>query len=168
MWHAKNKIDKSLITRKVAVLLFGLKYLTFSFNLIRIQKVVSNMFSRLKEINLNILEEHYPKRRRKKNKPRHLSGCRWHLTGLQQFCNQMMSPNKISGVDHKLCNIELIWSAKSRDLTYIVQANFTMCQTKIYKHHNSIVLTLRINSKFVCSLIKQKYHHAPNHHGLRT
>jgi hypothetical protein len=41
-------------------------------------------------------------------------------------------------------------------------------QTKIYKHHNFIVLTLRINSKFVCSLIKQKYHHAPNHRGLKT
>jgi hypothetical protein len=168
MRHAKKKTDKGLITRKVALLLFGLKYSTFSFNLIRIRKVVSDTFSRLKEINLDILEEHYPKGRRKKNKPRHLSGCRWHLTGLQQFCNQMMSSNKIGGVDHRLCNIESVWGVKSRDLTYIVQANFTVRQTKIYKHHNSIVLTLRINSKFVCSLIKKKYHHAPNHRGLRT
>jgi hypothetical protein len=87
---------------------------------------------------------------------------------LQQFCNQMMSSNKIGGVGHKLYNIESIWGVKSRDLTYIVQANFTMHQIKIYKHHNSIILTLKINSKFVCSLTKQKYHHAPNHRGLRT
>jgi hypothetical protein len=167
MRHAKNKTDKGLITHKV-VLLFGLKYLTFSFNLIWIWKVVSNTFSWLKEINLDILEEHYPKGRRKKNKPRHLSGCRWHLTSLQQFCNQMMSSNKIGGVNHRLYNIESVWGVKSRDLTYIVQANFTMCQTKIYKNHNSIILTLRINLKFVCSLIKQKYHHMPNHRGLRT
>jgi hypothetical protein len=76
MRHAKNKTDKGLITRKVALLLFGLKYSTFSFNLIRIRKVVSDTFSQLKEINLDILEEHYPKGRRKKSKPRHLSGCR--------------------------------------------------------------------------------------------
>jgi hypothetical protein len=50
------------------LLLFGLKYSTFSFNLIQIQKVVSDMFSQLKEINLDILEEHYPKGRRKNAK----------------------------------------------------------------------------------------------------
>jgi hypothetical protein len=55
--HTKNKTDKGFITRKVALLLFGLKYLTFSFNLIQIWKVVSNSFSRLKEINLDTLEE---------------------------------------------------------------------------------------------------------------
>jgi hypothetical protein len=65
MQHAKNKTDKGLITRKVA-LLFGLKYSTFSFNLIWIWKVVCNMFSQLKEINLDILEEHYPKGKKKK------------------------------------------------------------------------------------------------------
>jgi hypothetical protein len=56
MQHAKNKTDKGLIIRKVVLLLFGSKYLTFSFNLIRIQKVVFDTFSQLKEINLDILE----------------------------------------------------------------------------------------------------------------
>jgi hypothetical protein len=66
MRHVTNKTDKGLITRKVALLLFGSKYLTFSCNFIQIRKVVSNTLFRLKEINLDILEEHYPKGRRKK------------------------------------------------------------------------------------------------------
>jgi hypothetical protein len=136
--------------------LSGLKYSTFSFNLIRIWKLVFDTFSQFKEINLYILEEHYPKGKRKNSKPRHLNGCRWDLTSLQQFCNQMTSSNKIGGIDNKLYNIESIWGVKSRDLTYIIQANFIVRQTKIYKHHNFIILTLRINSKFVCFLIKQR------------
>jgi hypothetical protein len=47
-----------LVKTTNALLLFGLKYSTFSFNLTRIWKMVSNMFFRLKEINLDILEEH--------------------------------------------------------------------------------------------------------------
>jgi hypothetical protein len=56
MRHAKNKTDKGLITRKVALLLFSLKYSTFSFNLIQIRKVVFDTFSVLKEMNLDILK----------------------------------------------------------------------------------------------------------------
>jgi hypothetical protein len=48
----------TLVKTTNVMLLFGLKYSTFSFNLIRIWKMVSNTFFQLKEINLDILEEH--------------------------------------------------------------------------------------------------------------
>jgi hypothetical protein len=48
-----------------------------------------NTFEIVFTLNLNILKKHYPKGKRKKNKLRHLSGCRWHSS--TPWCDESTS-----------------------------------------------------------------------------